>query len=251
MKRQKIIAGNWKMYKTAKEAVLFIQQLQKLVSNPSARVLLATPFTALSAAAEAASHSSFEIGAQNLHEAIEGAYTGEISAAMLKEAGAKFVLIGHSERRRLFHESNLLIHQKVRRALASDLQPILCVGETLAEREAGATKAVLTQQLEEGLSDLNAAELARLIVAYEPVWAIGTGKSASPHMADEAHHLCRDFISKKWGESAAEKLAILYGGSVKADNAVELLKQPNIDGALVGAASLDPAAFAQIIQPGG
>jgi triosephosphate isomerase (TIM) len=248
MKRQKIIAGNWKMYKTAKEAVHFIQQLQKLIPSSKARILLAVPFTALTAAAEAAHTTSFAIGAQNVHEAVEGPYTGEISAHMLKEAGAKFTLIGHSERRRLFHESNLLIHQKIKRALSSGLTPILCVGETLVERSDGATEAVLAEQLEEGLGELSLDQLAHLVIAYEPVWAIGTGKSASPQVADEAHLLCRNFIAKKWGSAAAEQLPILYGGSVKAENAAELLNQPNVDGALVGGASLDPAAFAQIIQ---
>jgi triosephosphate isomerase len=180
-----------------------------------------------------------------MYQADEGAFTGEISARMVKEAGAKFVILGHSERRRLFHETDATVHQKLKKAFSSHLLPILCVGETLEEREAGKTFDVLSHQLKTALAGLTPAEM---ILAYEPVWAIGTGKTATPEIAQEAHHFCRGLLKKLWGEEQAAKIHILYGGSVTPETAHALAKQPDIDGALVGGASLDAAKFIQIIQ---
>jgi len=233
MSRIPIIAANWKMYKTGSEAKQFIEQLKSL--HPTAQVWIAPPFTALSTVA--ALNSSFVIGAQNMHEAEEGAFTGEISARMLKEAGAKFVILGHSERRRLFHETDGTIHLKVKRAIEHGLIPLLCIGETAEERETGKTEEVLARQLKVALKDISAE---KLVVAYEPVWAIGTGKTATPEMAEAAHQFCRSFVS--------DKTPILYGGSVTPETAPELFKQPNIDGALVGGASLDAQKFYNITR---
>ena len=205
------------------------------------------PFTALFTASEAAEGTSIMIGAQNMHDAEEGAFTGEISSRMLQDAGSRFVLIGHSERRHLFGESNAFIARKLKRALASGLKPILCIGETEAEREQGRTQEVLNRQLLESLPD----HPADLILAYEPVWAIGTGKTATAEIAEEAHAFCRSFLSEKWGASAARKIPILYGGSVKPDNIKGLTQKPNINGALVGGASLNPQTFAEIISNAG
>ena len=239
-----LIVGNWKMYKTGKEAVSFIETLTPLMTSPNARVMLAVPFTAIGASVHASKKGKISIGAQNMHDADEGAFTGEVSARMLKEAGAEFVLLGHSERRHYFHETNALIQKKVKRALSASLKPILCIGETEKERESGKTEEVLTRQLKESLQGFSAQEVHELILAYEPVWAIGTGKTATPQMADEAHALCLRYLQ----ETFDEEVPVLYGGSVKPENAKELLQMPNIDGALVGGASLDPRAFAQIIN---
>jgi triosephosphate isomerase len=241
LKRIPIIVANWKMYKTGAEAQEFLTQIEgKLV--PSAKVFIAPSFTALPVMKAA---QGIIIGAQNMHEADEGAFTGEISARMLKEAGAKFVILGHSERRRLFHETDVIVHQKLKKAFSSQLLPILCIGETLEDRESGKTLDVLSYQLKTALTGLAPAEL---ILAYEPVWAIGTGKTATPEIAQEAHHFCRGLLKKLWGEDHAAKTHILYGGSVTPETASALAKQPDIDGALVGGASLDPAKFIQIIQ---
>lgn len=246
--RTPIIVGNWKMYKTASESTAFIKKLESEVARSSSKVFLAVPFTTIAAASVAAQGTSIVIGAQNMHEAEEGAYTGEISARMLKEAGTAFVLLGHSERRQLYHETNVLINLKIKRALVCGLQPILCIGESLAQRESGETEHVLKKQLEECLQGLILPELLHLIIAYEPIWAIGTGKTATPQIADHAHAVCREFFMKKWGKEVADGISILYGGSVKPDTIEGLMQQPNIDGALVGGASLDPHIFAQIIS---
>lgn len=233
MSKKVLVIGNWKMYKTAHEAALYIKTLASLVKG---EVLLAVPFTAIHAAAEAASGTNIVIGAQNLHEAPEGAFTGEVSGPMLKEAGASFVLIGHSERRTLFKETDEMIHSKVLRALQDDLMPVLCVGETLEEREEGLTEKVLKRQLTvalEGVAD-------EMIVAYEPVWAIGTGKIASVQMIAEAHAICRKY--------AGPLTRVLYGGSVKPENVAALVAHKEVDGVLVGGASLSPQTFAQIVM---
>lgn len=244
--RKKVIAGNWKMFKTVAEARSFLTAFIPLVEGSSAQVLFAVPFTALHAAVQAVAGSKIVIGAQNMHDAKEGAFTGEISSSMLKEAGAQFVLLGHSERRAIFHESNEFIQRKVKSALAAGIKVILCIGESESEREAGKTEEVLRAQLDGSLPEMQFADLDQLTIAYEPVWAIGTGKSATAAMAQEAHRFCRMHLGKKWGEERARRVALLYGGSVKPENCKEILAQPDIDGALVGGASLDPQVFAKI-----
>jgi triosephosphate isomerase (TIM) len=246
--RQVIIAGNWKMYKTIEESVAFIQELTPLVTGCAAKVYLAVPFTAISAAADAAKESNIVIGAQNMNDASEGAFTGEIAGKMLKDAGANFVIIGHSERRRIFHESNEFINRKIRRALAENLQVILCIGESREERDSHKTEEVLSLQIEEGLKDIKAEQLDHIVLAYEPVWAIGAVEPATTEVAEETQAFCRKFIGEKWDASAAEKLIIQYGGSVKPDNAKDFLNQSDVDGLLVGGASLSAQEFAKIVN---
>ncbi len=230
MERIPIIAGNWKMYKTAKEARDYILELSSLVVQPKRIIMLAVPFTAI----HAAILGQFVVGAQNMHFEEEGAFTGEISARMLKEAGAEFVILGHSERRHIFHESNAFINKKVKKALSAGLKAILCVGEKEGEDREVVLRAQLTECLE-GVTDFK-----NLILAYEPVWAIGTGKTATPEMAQEAHKFCRGFVGNE--------VSILYGGSVKPEVMSTLMKEADIDGVLVGGASLDPKTFAKIIM---
>lgn len=246
--RTPIIAGNWKMYKTPSETAEYIKAFRPLVAKSKARVLLAVPFTSIAHAVEAAKGSNVEIGAQNVHEQDQGAFTGEISAKMLKSAEVTFVLIGHSERRQLFHETNALVNKKIKKSLEYDLTPVFCFGETADEREQGRTMAVLEKQISEGLQGFTAEDLSKIILAYEPVWAIGTGKTATPEMAEKAHNDCRAFIRKTWDAATADRLAILYGGSVKADNVSSLMAKADIDGALVGGASLEPSSFSQIVN---
>jgi triosephosphate isomerase len=210
--------------------------------------LLAVPFTAITDSVRATEKTSLLIGAQNMHEAKEGAFTGEISSQMLKEAGAQFVLLGHSERRQIFKESNEIIHRKVRRAFEDQIQPVLCIGETLEQREKKQTVSVLFEQLEIALALCTEKEIGHLIVAYEPVWAIGTGRTATPEIAQQVHAACREWFKKKWGKENAEIMPLLYGGSVKPENTQSLLEQPDIDGVLVGGASLDPSTFAKIVN---
>ncbi len=246
--RQVIIAGNWKMYKTIDEAVAFIQELLPLVKSSAARVYLAVPFTAIKSVAEAAKDSPIVIGAQNMNDASEGAFTGEIAGKMLVDAGAKFVILGHSERRRFFNETNGFINRKVKRALLDGLQVILCVGETHDQREEGKTHEVLKTQIEEALEGISSEQVESIILAYEPVWAIGSAQPASPETAEEAQAFCRKLVGEKWGEKAADQIVIQYGGSVKSDNAKEFLDQPDVDGLLVGGASLSAQEFAKIIN---
>lgn len=231
------------MHKTAKEAAGFMDQFIPLVERPSSRIFFAVPFTAL----HAVKHAPFTIGAQNMHDAIDGPFTGEVSAEMLKAEGAHFVILGHSERRQHFHESNAFIHSKLKRALAAGLTPLLCVGETLEEREKGHTESVLAKQLKECLANLSQKDGLKVILAYEPVWAIGTGKAATPEMAEEVHRYCRTFLSHQFGKEA-DFIPLLYGGSVKQATLGALLEQPNINGVLVGGASLDPLEFAHIVN---
>lgn len=241
------LVGNWKMYKTAREASEYVTALARLIKgSPGSQVMLAAPFTAIHAASLASQNTSIIIGAQNMHDAPEGAFTGEISASMLKEAGARFVILGHSERRQFFQETSAFINRKVKRALSSGLTPIVCIGETEQERSSGKTREILLAQLEQSLVDLTPDDLAKILVAYEPVWAIGTGKTATPEIAEETHLICREFLKAR----KAARVPILYGGSVKVENARALLSMPNIDGALVGGAALDPTTFAQIINSG-
>ena len=247
--RRPVIAGNWKMYKTQTEARAFLAALKPLVaSSAHCDIVVAPPFTALAAAAEAARGSAIAIAAQDLHWEKEGAFTGEVSAKMLVEAGCGYVLIGHSERRQYFGETDERVNRKVKAALEAELAPIVCVGETLQEREAGQTEAVLERQFRGGLAALTGAEFSRIIVAYEPVWAIGTGRTATPEMAAEAHRFLRGLAAASFTSERAAGLRILYGGSVKPDNIKGLMAQVEIDGALVGGASLDAQSFASIVN---
>lgn len=244
--RPRIIVGNWKMHKTAKEAVQFVDALAPQISGISVQVLLAVSFTSISSVAG----RGIGIGAQNMHEELEGPFTGEVSVSMLQEAGAEFVLLGHSERRHLFSETDEQVHKKLKRALESGLRPILCIGESLEEREANKTEEVLGRQIESAFQGLDVKGLKPVIIAYEPVWAIGTGKTATPEVAQEAHAFCRHFIAAKWGLPLADQLPLLYGGSVTPATAPALMKEPDIDGALVGGAALKLESFLQIIHSG-
>ena len=248
--RKKFIAGNWKMNLTSSEVApyleVFRQETEK-VNNVDIAII--PPFTALAKASEILGGTQkIRLGAQNMSPEAKGAYTGEISAAMLRDLFVRFVLVGHSERRRLFGETDEIVHRKVVTALNSELRPILCIGETLEERQAGQEKAVLEAQLHGALHGLTPDQLEEVIIAYEPVWAIGTGLTATPAQAQEAHQFIRDYLKSTAGQEIADKTRILYGGSVTADNARELLNQPDIDGALVGGASLDPRSFAEIVS---
>lgn len=246
--RPVIIAGNWKMYKTIETSLAFVQELAPLVQDAVPLVYLAVPFTMIKPLANKTKATKIRIGAQNMHDASEGAFTGEIAGAMLKDAGAQFVILGHSERRRLFKEDNAFINNKVKSALNNQLQPLLCIGEALQEREEGKTQEVLGIQLRQCLAGIEPEQIASMVIAYEPIWAIGTDHSATPEVAQESHLLCRQFIAKTWGEPVAEQVCILYGGSVKPANARVLLEQPDVDGLLVGGASLSVEIFSQIVN---
>jgi triosephosphate isomerase (TIM) len=248
MARPKIIIGNWKMYKTIEEAVAFIQGLVPQMAAEDVEVRLAVPFTAIGPACQAAKGSNILIGAQNMHDAAEGSFTGEVAASMLVDVGAQFVLLGHSERRLFFGEDNLFINKKIVRALKDGLQPILCIGETEQERDDGKAEDVLKEQLSKGLEGISAKEVGTLIVAYEPVWAIGTGKNAAPAEIEQMHETVRRILAELYSQKLAEKIPILYGGSVKPANARKILEQPDIDGVLVGGASLSLDSFVEIVH---
>ncbi|MGM0439755.1 MAG: triose-phosphate isomerase [Chlamydiota bacterium] len=250
MAKKYIMAGNWKMYKTIDEAVGFIEKLRPLVEDTPHKVYLGVPFTAIKPAAEKAHGSPIVIGAQNMNDASEGGFTGEIAGKMLVDAGAQFVILGHSERRQYFFESDDFINKKVKKALLDGLEVILCVGETLEERQDGKTQEVLKNQIIAGLQGISADELSKVILAYEPIWAIGTGETATPDVAQDNHHYCRQQVKEQWGDKVAAELSILYGGSVKPANVDELMRQDDIDGALVGGASLDPETFSKITNFG-
>ncbi len=244
-----LIAGNWKMFKTVQETTVFIKELKSLVKDVSdVEIVIAPPFTAVHAAAEAARTTNVAVAAQDLYWEKQGAFTGEISAGMIKEAGAEYVIIGHSERRRLFGETDQTVNRKLGAALGAGLTPIVCVGETLEEREANRTLDVLDRQLKDGLDALSGEQLAELVIAYEPVWAIGTGRNATAAQAGEAHAHIRKRLRQWFGGDAAGRCHILYGGSVKPDNIRELIKEDDVDGALVGGASLEVASFAEIVK---
>ncbi len=246
--RTPLVAANWKMHKTAGEAVEYAAAFRRLVAEVrDVEVVLAPPFTALHALAGALAGSGIGVAGQNLHAEPQGAFTGEISAGMLRDAGAGYVIIGHSERRHRFGETDAEVGAKVRAATGADLVPILCVGETPAERESNRTSEVLDRQLEAGLAGLAPAAAGNLVVAYEPVWAIGTGRNATPGQAQEAHAHIRRRLADILSESSAATRRILYGGSVKPDNVGALTAQPDVDGALVGGAGLDADSFAQIV----
>jgi triosephosphate isomerase len=248
--RKIIIAGNWKMNNDLNETVNLISEIKnQLPNSENVGVIVAPPFTSLETAAELLKDSSIGLSAQNMSHADSGAFTGEISGQMLKSVGCEYVILGHSERRTIFSESNETINRKMKKALHVGLKPIFCIGETLEEREANITENVVEKQIREGLDDISESELSDLIVAYEPVWAIGTGKTASPEQAQQVHNFIRNLISKLFSPDFAENLVIQYGGSVKPDNAKELLGQPDIDGALVGGACLKADSFIGIINP--
>ncbi|HYM13741.1 MAG TPA: triose-phosphate isomerase [Bryobacterales bacterium] len=248
-KRIPVIAGNWKMYKTVGETVEFFEKFKPLVEQAShCEIVIAPPFPALAAAAEAARGSNIRIGAQNVHWEKEGAFTGEVSAPMLAGAGCTHVIIGHSERRQYFGETNATVSRRLGAALAAGLTPVVCIGERLEEREAECTAAVLIEQFDGAFAALTPAQFSPILIAYEPVWAIGTGRTATPEIAAAAHRLIRDRAAGRFGSDAAEKLRILYGGSVKPDNIRGLMARPEIDGALVGGASLDPRSMASIVN---
>jgi triosephosphate isomerase len=236
------------MFKTVQEAVVFVKELRRLVQDVTdVEIVVAPPFTALHAVAEAARNTNIGVAAQDLYWEREGAFTGEVSPVMIKEAGAEYVIVGHSERRRLFGESDQIVNRKVTAAIAGGLTPIVCIGETLDEREREETLAVLDRQIRDGLNDLTPAQIGDLIVAYEPVWAIGTGRNATAAQAEEAHAHIRTRLGEWAGADAAARCHIIYGGSVKPDNIRDLITQPDVDGALVGGASLDVASFAGIV----
>jgi triosephosphate isomerase (TIM) len=242
------IAGNWKMYKTVQEAVVFVKELRRLVKDVTdVEIVVAPAFTAVHAAAEAARNTNIGIAAQDVYWERDGAFTGEVSPGMIKEAGAQYVIVGHSERRRLFGETDQIVNRKAMAGMASGLTPIVCIGETLEERERAETMGVLDRQIKEGLRAFTAAQVADLIVAYEPVWAIGTGRNATAGQAEEAHAHIRGRLQEWFGAEAADRCHILYGGSVKPGNIRELITQPDVDGALVGGASLEVESFAGIV----
>lgn len=249
MPRKALIAANWKMYKTPAEAKAFVDAFLPLVKDHSRDEIALFPSPVLlPTVIEAAKGSNVSIGAQNIHFAAEGAYTGETSIGQLKAIGGTHTLIGHSERRQYFAETDEIVNKKLKAALEAGIVPVVCIGEVLAERESGKTADVLTTQLEGALAGITAEAAKPIVIAYEPVWAIGTGKTATPEMAEETHQVVRAVVEKLLGAEVAANIRILYGGSVKPENASSLLNQPNIDGALVGGASLKADSFAKIAQ---
>jgi triosephosphate isomerase len=247
--RKKLIAGNWKMYKTPDEARAFVRDFIPLVKDHDRdEIALFPPFISIPATLEAVTGTRIEVGAQNMHWEQQGAFTGEVSASMLTSIGCQQVIIGHSERRQYFGETDDGVNRKLRGALADGLRAIVCIGEYFEERESGLTQSVLRRQVSFALREISGADVGKFTIAYEPVWAIGTGRTATPEIASEAHYFIRGEAAKAIGADAAKKLRILYGGSVKPDNAHALMSQEEIDGALVGGASLDPRSFAAIVK---
>jgi len=242
------IAGNWKMHKTVQEAVIFVKELRNAFKDINdLEIVVAPAFTALHAVAEAVRNANIGVAAQDLHWEKEGAFTGEVSASMVKEAGAAYVIVGHSERRRLFGETDAIVNRKVTAAIAGGLTPIVCIGETLEERERVQTFDVLDRQIKTGLDHVGGEQVADIVIAYEPVWAIGTGRNATAAQAGEAHAHIRRRLRQWFGADAAERCHVIYGGSVKPDNVRELIAEPDVDGALVGGASLEVKAFVDIV----
>jgi triosephosphate isomerase (TIM) len=247
--RKKVIAANWKMYKTPAEARRFMEEFVPLVKGHHRdHIVICPPLTDLHAVVEAAKETNVHVGAQNVYWELEGAYTGEISCGMLRGVGCEYVIIGHSERRQYFGETDDTVNRRLECALESGLAPIVCVGEVLEEREANITEDVLRRQCSKAFRGMSAQKAAKLCVAYEPVWAIGTGKTATPQMAADAHRIIRAEVANAFGKEFADKMPILYGGSVKPENAHALMSEPEIDGALVGGASLKPDSFAAIVK---
>jgi triosephosphate isomerase len=247
--RKTIIAGNWKMYKTSQEAIDLVNLLKRDLSEiTDIDIVVCPPFTALAEVSDLLVESNIALGAQNIYWEDSGAFTGEVSAPMLKSLNVKYVIIGHSERRQFFHETDETVNKKIRAALKNELTPIVCVGENLQEREKGKTFDIIKKQCDGSFAGLEADEMGRLIIAYEPVWAIGTGKTATSAQAQEVHHFIRGLLAKAYDQELAAKIRIQYGGSVKPENTAELVSQPDIDGALVGGASLKHDSFAQIVK---
>jgi triosephosphate isomerase (TIM) len=247
--RTPLIAGNFKMFKTVFQTVSYVEELRTLVKDiTNVDIAIAPPFTSIQAAVEAAENSAIEIAAQNLHWEREGAFTGEISAGMIRDTGARYAIVGHSERRTLFGETNDSVNKKTHAAMTAGLVPIVCIGETLDERDRNETMAVLDRQIKEGLDRITGEQLSGMVIAYEPVWAIGTGRNATPAQAGEAHFHIRQRLKQWFGLDASDHCRVLYGGSVKPDNIAKLIAEPDVDGALVGGASLDPKSFFAIIQ---
>ena len=247
--KKPFIAGNWKMFSTVREAMNLVQTIKAGVTKTSdCHIVICPPFTALAAVAPLLEDSPINLGAQNMHPETEGAFTGEISPVMLKDLSCRYVILGHSERRLYFKEDDVFINEKVKTALKYTLIPIVCVGETLEQRNAKQQFEVVKNQFEQSLKDLTPEEISKIILAYEPVWAIGTGKTATPEIAEQMQSYIRRLMKEQFGEEAANRIPILYGGSVKPDNIAELIRKPNIDGALVGGASLKAESFVQIIQ---
>jgi len=247
--RKPVMAGNWKMYKTPAETVAFFEKFRPLAGQAEhCEVVICPPFTNLAAAVGAVQGTRIHIGAQNIAWAKEGAFTGEISGPMIVAAGATYAIVGHSERRQYFAETDETVLKRTLAALEFGLSPIVCVGERLEERESGHTEAVLARQFQQGIAGLSEQQFARIVIAYEPVWAIGTGKTATPEIAADTHRAIRGQVRAKFGKEAGDAIRILYGGSVKPDNTRSLMAQPEIDGVLVGGASLDAVSFASIVN---
>lgn len=246
--RKAVIAGNWKMNKNRKEAKALIDELKPLVADAKCDVVICVPYTNLETALSLTENTNIKVGAENCHWAESGAFTGEISAPMLSEMGVEYVIIGHSERRQYFGETDITVNKRVRAALNAGLKVILCVGELLEQREQGITEEIVSMQTKIDLAGVNAEELKNIIIAYEPVWAIGTGKTATSDQADEVNGYIRSVVAKLYGEAAAEALTIQYGGSMNAKNADELLTKVHVDGGLIGGASLKAPDFAAIVS---
>jgi triosephosphate isomerase len=247
--RKTIIAGNWKMYKTLREGrELVIALRRELYQIEDVDIVVCPPYTLLAYLADALETSNILIGAQDVYWQDEGAFTGEVSPVMLKDIGCKFVIVGHSERRQYFGETNESVNNKIKAALKHDLTPIVCVGETLSQRESDKTLKVLQDHIENGLKDISDTDIVRMVIAYEPVWAIGTGKNATPQQAQEAQKYIRDLLRKMYNNDIADTVRIQYGGSVKPENITELMSQPDVDGALVGGASLKIETFTEIVR---
>jgi triosephosphate isomerase len=247
--RHPFIAGNWKMFKTVHDTVVYVKEFRSVVKDiEDVEIVLAPPFTALHAAAEAARNSNVGISGQDLHWEREGAFTGEVSGLMVREAGAEYIIIGHSERRQYFGETDATVSRKLHAALNAKLIPIVCIGETLDERERNETLAVLDRQIKDGFDGITGEQVGALVIAYEPVWAIGTGRTATAAQAQEAHAHIRQRLRQWFGGPAADECHVIYGGSVKPDNTRDLIGQPDVDGALVGGASLEIKSFSEIIR---
>lgn len=248
MSRKPIIAGNWKMNNTIAQTEALLKDLKPLVVDADCEVVVCAPFTSLAKAIEVTKNSNIAVGAENVHWAEKGAFTGEISAEMLAELGVKYVIIGHSERRQYFNETDETVNKRVKAALAAGLKPIICIGETLAEREGGKVEEVLVRQTTGAFADIDAKELKNIVIAYEPVWAIGTGKTATAQQANDTIKIVRDTIAKLYGMSEADEMRIQYGGSMNPKNAKELMAMEEIDGGLIGGASLKALDFSQVVK---
>jgi triosephosphate isomerase (TIM) len=246
--RRKIVAGNWKMNKNLQEGIELAKTVNRQVEDNGVAIILCTPFIHLSDVRNAITKDSLFLGAQNCAAEASGAYTGEVSAEMIRSTGAEYVIIGHSERRSYYHEDDAMLNKKTKQALASDLTPIFCCGEVLRERQSGIHMKVVRTQIEQGLFDLSAEDFAKVVIAYEPVWAIGTGVTATSDQAQEMHKIIRELISEKYGNEVANNTSILYGGSCKPSNAKELFANPDVDGGLIGGASLSAADFMGIVN---